>query len=93
MDYGTERSTIRVYRNGEETRTLKHYKVRVKVNTTQDEMTEFIRFTDQLNDLRSKGNLTFDKEDPSTRPAFIIDYPKDNIDGSYFIIKSYTILV
>lgn len=105
MKYGTTKTTyllsnlgttmvkVEKYRNEEVERSMKQYRVRVKVNGSQDEMTEYIRFTDEVAKLREEGALTYDKEDPSTRPMFIIDYPKENIDGSYFVIKCYTILV
>lgn len=101
MQFGTEKttfpldskgstiSTINKYRNGAVEKALKHFRIRVHVKNSQDEMTEFIRFTDELDRCRKNGTLTSDREDASTKPAFIIDYPKENIDGSYFIIKSY----
>ena len=92
MEYGSERVIIRFYEAGEVIRKMKHYKVRVKINGSQDEMTEFIRFTDKMGEYRKAGKLVVDKNDPTTRPSFVLDYPKDDIDGSYFIIKCYTIL-
>lgn len=88
---GSTISTIVKYRNGDSERVMKHYRIRVKVSSALDEMTEFIRFTDELSRCRKNGTLTYDKEEPSTRPSFIIDYPKENIDNSYFIIKNYTV--
>lgn len=88
---GSTISTISKYRNGDTEKVMKHFRIRVKVFTPQDEMTEFIRFTDELSRCRKNGTLTWDREDASTRPSFIIDYPKENIDNSYFIIKNYTV--
>lgn len=103
MQYGSSKTTypldkkgstiasISKYRNGETEVAMKHFRIRVKVYSAQDEMTEFIRFTDELDRCRKNGTLTYDKEDSSTRPSFIIEYPKENIDNSYFIIKNYCI--
>ncbi len=103
MNFGTEKTifaldnkgstltNIAKYRNGDAEKVMKHYKVRVKVHSSQDEMTEFMRFTDEVERCRKNGTLTWDKDDPLTRPVFMIDYPKENRDNSYFIIKSYTI--
>lgn len=69
------------------------YRIKVKVMDAQAEMTEFIRFTEEVAKHRSSGTLTVDKEDPSTYPSFIIQYPKESVDGSYFIIKCYTVTI
>lgn len=73
------------------TKVLKQYRIRVKVYNPQEEMTEYIRFTEEIAKHRANGTLAYDKEDGNTRPAFIIEYPKENIDGGYFVIKSYTV--
>ncbi len=103
MKYGTQKTTfaldnrgstiasISKFRNSEVEKVMKHYRIRVHIKNAQEEMTEFIRFTDELDRCRKNGTLTYDKEDNSTRPAFIIDYPKENIDNSYFIIKNYCV--
>jgi hypothetical protein len=102
-DYGTEKTTSTLngneiadvvkYRRGEIAVRLRNYRVKVKVVNAQDEMSEFIRFTDELAKLRQQGKLTVDKDDATTFPAFIIQYPREDVDGSYFIIKSYTVVV
>jgi hypothetical protein len=102
-EYGTESTTYKIgnaqitkiskFRKGEETICLKHYRTRVKVNSSQDEMTEFIKFTDELAKYREQEKLVVDKDDSSTTPAFEFDFPKENRDGSYFIVKRFTILV
>ena len=55
-------------------------------------MVEFMRFTDEVAACRANGTLGIDKDDPSTKPAFVIDYPSKDIDGSYFIIKCYAVI-
>lgn len=74
-------------------KSIRNYRIRVKVLNAQEEMTEYIRFTKELAELRDRKNLTVDKDDPSTHPAFIIHYPKEDIDGSYFVVKSYTVFI
>lgn len=101
MLYGTERTTvatenfsvteIKKINKGEPYKVLKSYKIRVAVKNAQEEMTEFIRFTDEIRKKRQQGKLTIDLHDPSTFPAFIIEYPK-NDQGSYFVIKTYSII-
>lgn len=86
MQFGSERTSIKIYHDGEE-RAMRHYKVRVKVTSTQEEMSEFIRFTKELSELKDK--LTWDKEDPMTRPSFIIEHTGK---PSYFIVKCWTIV-
>lgn len=93
IDFGTERTSIKIYRNGETARTLKHYKIRTKVTNSQEEMTEFIRFTSEVGKHRDDNTLAVERDDPSTRPSFVLEYPKENIDGSYFVIKCWTIEV
>jgi hypothetical protein len=88
---GSTIATISKSRNGDIERVIKHYRIRVKVGSPQDEMTEFIRFTDELSRCRKNGTLTYDRDDNSTRPSFIIEYPKENVDNSYFIIKNYCV--
>jgi hypothetical protein len=103
IEFGTE-STIYVigntaitkiqkYRQGEETVSIKNFKTRVKVYNSKEEMAEFIKFTDEISKLRAENKLIVDRDDPSTRPAFVIEFPKENIDNGYFVIKCFTILV
>lgn len=83
---------IKKYRNGKAEKTMTHYRIKVHVKNAQEELSEFIRFTEELQRCRQSKTLTFDREDKNaTRPAFIIDYPQDMTDGSYFIIKCYTV--
>jgi len=74
-------------------RSLRTYRIKVRVNGPQEEMAEYLRFTKELNELRLKESLTVDKDDPLSYPSFIIHYPKKDKDGSYFIIKNYTVFL
>jgi hypothetical protein len=103
IEFGTEKTTTIVngnqianvvkYRRGEVAVTLRNYRIRIKVINAQDEMSEFIRFTDELAKLRRQGKLSVDPDDPTTFPGFFIEYPKHDADGSYFVVKSYTVIV
>jgi hypothetical protein len=88
-DKGSKISTISKYRMGVSEKPLKHYQIRIHIKDVQDEMREFIKFSDELARYRKNGTLMVDKDDPSTKPAFIVEYPKEDIDGSFFIIKNY----
>jgi hypothetical protein len=68
------------------------YKIRVKVYSAKEELTEYLKFTDEIAKRRADGTLTYDRDDITSRPSFTIEYPKENVDGGYFIIKSYTVL-
>lgn len=104
MKYGTEKTTypldddgsalvsIKKYRNGNVERTFRHYRIRIHVAGPKEELAEFIRFTEEIARCRQNNTLSVDKEDASTRPSFIIEYPSKDIDGSYFVIKSYTVV-
>lgn len=91
LEFGTERSVITTYANSEVIKQVKHYKIRVKVHNAQEEMTEYIRFTNELAQARANGTLYYDRDD-ATKPTFIIDYPNKD-GGSYFIIKSYSVVL
>ena len=86
------RTNIEVYNDGERVKTLKSYRIKVRVQGTQDEMTEFIKFTDKLRQLHSQGKLAVIKENPTTHPAFVFEYIKDNFEDGHFIYKCYTTL-
>ena len=100
MKYGTEATTftmgntsfrkINRFHEDRPDIVLKQYKIKIKINSLQDEMTEFLKFSDELRSLRAAGKLAVVKEDPATHPAFIFEYPKD-YKGSHFIYKAYTI--
>lgn len=74
-------------------RILRTYRLKVRVASPQEEMTEYMKFSDELAKLRAEGKLAIDREDPTTFHCFMIQYPKVNIDGSYLIVKCYTVLL
>jgi len=92
MQFGTERSILTTYFDSKIVKTTKHYRIRIKVRNAQEEMTEYIRFTQEITKFKEEGRLIIE-DDQTYEPAFIIKYPKKNIDGSYFIIKNYCIVV
>lgn len=92
-DDGTAISVVEVIRDGLVVKSLRQFHIRVKVGDTQAETAEFLRFSDDLRLKREAGTLVIDREDASTIPAFLIDYPKKDIDGSYFVVKRWTELL
>lgn len=90
-DNGSALIEIIKYRHEEVDRTMRQYKIRVHVKNAQEEMAEFIRFTEEITTHREQGTLAYDREDSTTRPSFIIEYPQKDVDGSYFILKCYTV--
>lgn len=104
MKYGSQKTTHFIdenssladtvkYHQGTAERAIRSFKIKVRVASPQEEMAEFIRFTEELSKLRKVGKLTADKDDGATYPSFIIQYPKEDIDGSYFIVKCYSIFL
>lgn len=103
MIHGTEKTTFEV---GESTlsdikkyngvygdKAIRSYRIKIKVLDTQQEMAEYLAFSKELSSLRKDNKLTVDKDDTTTYPAFIIQYPKIDVDGSYFIVKCYTVFL
>ena len=86
-------STVSVttrYHNFEPKKLLRKHAIRKKVLSKQEEMTEYLTFTDMIELKRKTGELVISDTDPTTKPSFIIEYPKNNIDDSYFIVMMYT---
>lgn len=103
MLYGTERTTttlddqgstltvINKIREGRTVKTFKQYNVRVKVRDSKEEMAEYLKHAESIRGLRTSGQLVIkDNDDNTLVPSFRIEYPKSDIDGSYFIIKSWS---
>jgi hypothetical protein len=101
MRYGTESETteldnmgstltlIRKVRDYQVATTYKKFSIRVKVRDSKEEMAEYIKHTDSIREKKEEGVLVL-KESADYMPTFIVEYPKFNEDGSYFIIKSWT---
>jgi hypothetical protein len=86
-EYGSTLSLIKVIRKGEVVKSYKQYSNRVKVRDHKEEMAEYIRHTDRLKEKKESGQLVTHK--PELTPAFIVEYPKFDIDGSYFVVSSW----
>lgn len=86
---GSELVTIIKIRGSQMARKYKQYHMRVKVMNSKEEMSEYLKHTEALREKRESGILVVigDKE---LHPSFTIDYPKIDVDGAYFIIKSWT---
>ena len=105
--YGTEVAVITIP-NGDEVLTeevisnIRNYEVasqhkrtsiRVRVRNKAEEMSEYLKFTDLIDQKRINGILVVRDANPASKPSFTIDYPKADTDGCYFVIKSYTEVV
>ena len=89
-DKGSTRTIIDKVRMGETVKTYRQYCVRIKVKDSKEEMTQYLKYTEVIRDLRAKNLLVLKDEDVSLMPNFRVEYPKTNTDGSYFISKSWT---
>ncbi|GAC1501805.1 MAG: hypothetical protein NVS1B10_06220 [Candidatus Saccharimonadales bacterium] len=72
---------------------LKKISRRIKVHNKQDETTEYLKFSKLMHELRDKKILAVNERDHTTRPSFVLLFPKTDIDGSYFVIVTYTELM
>lgn len=86
-------SVTNIYRDGQVVKTFKQFKIRTKVANTQQEMSEFIRWSDDVREKRKSGLLAVDKGDETFLPSFAVQYPRDNEDGAYFTIRTWTEVV
>ena len=103
MTHGTEKtvvmvgdssfSDIRKFNGVYGEKSIRSYRVKVRVANSQAEMSEYLKFSEEIAKLRQDGRLTVDKEDSTTYPSFMIQYPRDNVDGSYTIVKCYTVIL
>jgi hypothetical protein len=91
---GIAQTVIKKIRNYEIVKTYKQFKVRVKVMNPKEETVEYIKHTDKIRKLHAEKRLLIsDSEDPTLAPTFMIDYPKTDKDGSYFVISAWTEVV
>jgi hypothetical protein len=88
-DDGSVISRVENMYRGEVANSFQHFYLRVKVEGSQGETAEYLKFTDKMRELRDKKQLYIDPDDKQTIPAFMILYPKKNIDNSYFVILNW----
>lgn len=72
---------------------FKRTSVRVHVHNQKEEMVEFLTFSKLIAEKIEAGTLVRGDRDPSLRPTFVVEYPKTSIDGSYFVIRTFTELM
>lgn len=70
---------------------LRRICVRVKVTNKQAETTEYLRFTDLIEQKRQEGVLY--AKDERSLPSFVLEFPKKKINGEYFVVRTYTEIV
>ncbi len=92
MRYGTERETTTIDQNGstitkevhfvdyQPTSPIrKYFAIREKVTSKKDELSEYLKFSDSLDDTKLD-------------PEFKIDRPR-NVTGYYYVVKCWTELI
>lgn len=87
--YSSSVTTIKKIRNGKVAIKVKLYKERLKVKSAEEERRYYVRFSAAISAKREAGSLAIDKEEPATIPAFMVEFPKTNTDGSYFVVMSW----
>ena len=102
MNYGTQEQTntldeqgstissLKVYNGGEVVKDFVKHRMRVKVANVKQEMVEFMKFSDDIRKRRENKRLVVLKDDPTTLPAFVVEFPKFDNDGGYFVILQWT---
>lgn len=88
MNYGVIKRT-ETYHKDKMVNVYVEYRDQLKVADSQEEMTEFLRFTGMLAELRSTNKLYVDWDDKSTHPWFGYRYPKEDVDGAYFVSMNW----
>lgn len=74
-------------------RSYRNYRIQVRVADKNEELGEYIKFTEEVDAMKRAQLLMVDPEDNLTWPMFVVKYPKDYNYGPYFIIKCYTLLL
>lgn len=91
--YIDENEKVEYVRNIKEFNVHSAYKrvsVRVKVYNKKEETVEYLSWSNLLEKHRQEGTLVRGDQDQNLKPSFIIEYPKHNNDGGYFVIRSFT---
>lgn len=89
-DQGSTISSLKVYNAGEVVKDFVKHRMRVKVANVKQEMVEFMKFSDDIRRKRESNRLVVLKDDPTTLPAFVVEFPKFDSDGGYFVILQWT---
>lgn len=92
-EFGSTITTVDTFQDSELMKRRVQYRIRVKVRDSKQEMAEYLKFNDLLREKRLLNRLITKDADASLLPNLVIEYPKYDEDGSYFIIKSWTELV
>ena len=88
-DLGSTVTTIRKIRENMVAKQFTKHKPRFKVANKKEEMTRYLEFTDILTQKRKLNRLVIRDEDPTTMPAFLVEFPKYDTDGSYFVVMCW----
>lgn len=88
-DNDSTRTPVEVFRDGDVVKSYIHQTKRIKVNSVKEEMSEYIRFSDQLQRLKEAGLLFTWVKDVKTIPSFTIDYGNHDDSKEYFVELSW----
>ena len=80
--------TVDTLKDATVTTRFKRYNIRIKVQNKQDEMTQYLHFSDVIDRKLQAGELFIRDIDPSTQPNFGLEYRK-NMEHGYFVIFHY----
>jgi hypothetical protein len=92
-DINTKEEYIRKVKWSTVNASFKRVTVRTKITTKQEEVAAFKDFSDTIEKKRQAGLLLHRTSDTTMLPCFLIEYPKVDYDGSYFVVTSFTELM
>lgn len=87
---GSTLTIIKKYRKGLVVQIYKQRKERFKVYSQKEQLMEYMKHADKVMEKHKAGQLVIKDADPSLYPAFWSEYPKNDIDGSWFVVSQYT---
>lgn len=64
-----------------------------KVRTLEDENRVLTDFSAMLQKLKRADRLLYKHADPTMLPTIVIKYPKNDDDGSWLLVTTYTVVV
>lgn len=91
-DNGSTVELIRTFKESDVTSQFKRISLRIRVKDKQDETTQYLIFSDLIEQKKREGVLVYRDSDPTTRPSFVIEYPRKDADF-YTIVRTFTELM
>lgn len=87
---GSTKTVIKKVRDYATVKVQKQYKIRTKVKNSKEEAVEYLKHSEKLREKKEAGILVLKDEDTALLPAFTTEYPKYDVDGSYFVVSCWT---